>query len=68
VTFQATLTFPSGLAAAGSKHRILLREYEVFAADAEDGVREGVGVVQVGFAATSYKTRLVYADALNINL
>jgi hypothetical protein len=68
VTFQATVTFPTASSIAGSKHRILFREYEVYAADAEDGVREGVGVVQVGAPATSYKTRIVYADAVTINI
>ena len=67
-TFQATLTFPSSLSTPGSKHRVLFREYEIFAADAEDGVRDGVGVVQVGAATTSYKARIVYVDAVTINI
>ena len=68
VAYQGTMTFPSYAAVPGSHHRILFREYEVFAADAENGARDGIGIVQVGQAATSYKTRQVYVDAVSINL
>jgi hypothetical protein len=65
VTYQGNVTLPD-TAAAGTKRRILLREYEVFAADPQQGVREGVGVVRVGDPATSYRTRVVYTDAIAI--
>jgi hypothetical protein len=66
VTYQATMTFPVGSAVTGSKRRILLREHEVYVADAQTGVRDNIGLVQIGEAATSYKLRLVYADAIAI--
>jgi hypothetical protein len=67
VTYQGSLAFPTTGAFPGAKHRVLFREYEVYAADAQDGVREGIGVVQVGANNTSYRTRLVYADAIAIS-
>jgi hypothetical protein len=67
VTYQGTITFP-GSTVAGAKHRILLREYEVFAADAQTGVSDGVGLVQADAGNTSYKLRLVYTDAVTIGL
>jgi hypothetical protein len=65
VTYQAIVTLPD-TALPGTKHRILLREYEVFAADAQEPVREGIGVVRIGDPNTSYRTRVVYADAIAI--
>jgi len=65
VTYQASLAFPTTGVTAGSKHRILLREYEVYAADA--AVADGVGVLRIGDASTSYRTRIVYTDAVAIS-
>ncbi len=68
VTYQASFSFPLAASTPGSKHRILFREYEIYAADAEDGVREATGVVQIGQPSTSYAKRIVYVDAVDINI
>ena len=67
VTYTGAMTFPSSLAVAGAHHRILFKEYEVYATDAQTGIRLGLGVVQVGQPATSYTQRIVYADAIAIS-
>ena len=52
----------------GAKHRILVKEYEVFYADNQTGVQQGVGIVQIGQGApTPYTQRVVYADAIVIS-
>jgi hypothetical protein len=66
-THQATLTFPSWLASTSAKHRVLVREYEVYGADDQSGVRQGTGIVHIGDTTQNpYAQRLVYADAIGI--
>jgi hypothetical protein len=67
VTYSAPLVFPSYAAISGTKHRILVKEYEVFSTDPEAGVQQGVGVVQIGAAVRPYTQRIVYADAIGIS-
>ena len=72
VTYQPTLAgaaapmvFPAGASVAGAQHRILFKEYEVYATD--PGVAQGTGLVQIGQATPSpYATRLVYMDTVPV--
>jgi hypothetical protein len=66
VTYGASMSFPAYAAIPGAKHRILIKEYEVYATDPQIGVQQGVGVVQVGQPLTPYTQRVVYADAVAI--
>jgi hypothetical protein len=66
VTYQGNVALPAGLP-AGSSHRVLFREYEVYAADNQDSVRAGIGIVELGVGNTSYRTRAVYTDAVTIS-
>jgi hypothetical protein len=71
VSYTAPMAFssvPADQIIAGAKHRILFREYEVFAADNQPGVSQGVGIVQINQPATAYTTRIVYVDAVAIGV
>ena len=67
ITYAGSVSFPAYAAISGAKHRILVKEYEVYATDAEPGIEQGVGVVQVGQAPRAYTQRIVYADAIAIS-
>jgi len=66
VTYSAALSFPSTLAISGAHHRILIKEWEIYATDQDAGVDVGIGAVKVGGAPTAYTQRIVYADAILI--
>ncbi len=67
VTYNASMVFPTSSAIAGAHHRILFKEYEIYYADNQTGVRQGLGVVQLGSPTASYTQRVVYADAITIS-
>jgi hypothetical protein len=68
VTYTSALVFPSYAATSGTKHRILVKEYEVYSADPQAGVEQGVGVVTIGQSNRPYTQRIVYADAIAISI
>jgi hypothetical protein len=64
--FQGNIAYPIA-AKPGARHRILIREYELYGADDQDGVKAGSTILHAGSTtATPYQQRLVYADAIEI--
>jgi hypothetical protein len=69
VGYQGELTYPDWNATAGAKHRVLFKEYEIYATDNQVGVRQGTGLVHIGDTVSGpYAQRLVYADAVAISV
>src|SRR5262249_8843337 len=68
VTYQTTMSYPDWDATPAAKHRVLFREYEVYAADDQVGVSQGKGPVQIGFPNAPYTQRLVYADSVALTV
>jgi hypothetical protein len=67
VQFRGNMLYPRSRANANAKHRIVIREYEIFATDDQSGVAKGIGVVKIGEAPAPYAQRLVYVDTVEIN-
>jgi hypothetical protein len=68
VSFRGNLTVPSR-ANPGAKHRVVIKEFERFATDPQDGVAKGTTVVKEdGSAPTTFTERLVYVDTITVNI
>jgi hypothetical protein len=67
VSFRGSLTIPS-VANPSAKHRVVIREYERFATDAEEGVARGTAVITDGQPPAPYAERLVYVDTIAVTL
>jgi hypothetical protein len=66
-TYTGSLTYPRFLAKPGARHRVLIREYEIFATDDQAGVKLANGLVHFGDTTSpAYQQRLVYTDSIEI--
>ena len=67
VSFRGNLTVPSRVNPS-AKHRVVIREYERFATDPQDGVAKGTTVVKDREAPTTYTERLVHVDTISVTV
>ena len=67
VSFRGNLPVPSR-ANPGAKHRVVIKEFERFATDPQDGVAKGTTVVKEDGLSlpTTYTERLVYVDTISV--
>jgi hypothetical protein len=67
VTFKGSVSIPAN-ANPNAKHRVVIREYERYQTDAQDGVAKGTAVVKDGGAAVPYAERVVYVDSISVTI